>query len=61
LIEDIIQTGEAGEWEITRQDGAGFGFQGIGFEGRSAADFMGDNHHRHILLKGLDDLEQSRG
>ncbi|WP_168057424.1 hypothetical protein [Candidatus Manganitrophus noduliformans] len=61
LLEDIIQTGEAGKGEIFSRECAGFRFEGIGFKGRSTADFMGDQNHLYILSKGLDDLEQSRG
>jgi len=61
LIEDLIQAGKAGEGKLFRQDGAGFRLRTVGFEGRSAAGFMADNHHVHILLKGVNDLKQSRG
>jgi hypothetical protein len=61
LLEDIIQTGEAGKGEIFGRECADFSFKGIGFDGRSAADFMGHKHHNSHPLKRLDDLEQSRG
>jgi hypothetical protein len=49
LIEDMIEAGKAGERKIVVYENAGFSFEAVGFEGRSAAVFMGDTDHFDLL------------